>query len=210
MAKQLGFYFDASACNGCKACMVACKSKNNLPVGINYRRVYQYGGGTWVQHPDDATIMLPNNMFVYSISVACNHCETPTCRDVCPAAAITKREDGVVLVDPDKCIGCRYCEWACPYGAPRFDEAKGVMTKCTACEDLLAQGQKPACVDACVMRALDFGDLNELRLRYGGVDAIEPLPEAAYTQPSLVITPHPSAQLSGEGTGAILMLEEEL
>jgi anaerobic dimethyl sulfoxide reductase subunit B len=207
MAKQLGFYFDASACNGCKACMVACKSKNNLPVGINFRRVYQYGGGTWVQHPDDATIMLPNNMFVYSISVACNHCETPTCRDVCPAAAITKREDGVVLVDPDKCIGCRYCEWACPYGAPQFSEETGTMSKCDFCADLLDKGEQPFCTSACVMRALEFGDINELRAKYGDQASIEPLPPQSITDPALVVTPHKHAQVSGTGTGRILELE---
>lgn len=209
MAKQLGFYFDATACNGCKACMVACKSKNSLPVGINYRRVYQYGGGTWVQYPGDATIMLPSNMFAYSISVACNHCENPVCRDVCPAKAITKRsEDGVVLVDGEKCIGCRYCEWACPYGAPQFSEETGIMSKCDFCADLLDKGEQPFCTSACVMRALEFGDINELRARYGDQASIEPLPPQSITDPALVITPHKHAQVSGTGTGRLLELEE--
>ena len=208
MAKQLGFYFDATACNGCKACMVACKSKNNLPVGINYRRVYQYGGGTWVQYSGDATIMQPSNVFAYPLSISCNHCETPACRDVCPAKAITKRaEDGIVQVDADKCIGCRYCEWTCPYGGPQFSEETGTMSKCDFCADLLDQGEQPFCTSACVMRALEFGDINELRARYGSEASIEPLPPQSITSPALVITPHRNAQASGSGTGRILELE---
>jgi anaerobic dimethyl sulfoxide reductase subunit B len=208
MAKQLGFYFDASACNGCKACMVACKSKNALPVDINYRKVYQYGGGTWMQHPAHPDIMLPNNIFAYPLSVACNHCEKPLCLYACPAKAITKRSDGVVLIDQDKCIGCRYCEWACPYGSPQFNEETGVMQKCDFCADLLDKGEEPFCTSACVMRALEFGDINELRAKYGNEASIEPLPSAEVTKPALVITPHRHAQVSGTGTGRILELEE--
>ena len=115
-----------------------------------------------------------------------------------------------MLIDANKCIGCRYCQWACPYGAPRFDSDAGVMTKCTFCEDLLAKGGNPACVDACVMRVLDFGPLDELRAKYGNVDAIEPLPDSQLTKPALVITPHKHAQLSGTGTGEMQILEEAL
>jgi anaerobic dimethyl sulfoxide reductase subunit B (iron-sulfur subunit) len=209
MAQQLGFYLNASACNGCKACAIACKSKNNLPVGINWRRVYQYAGGGWVPDPDNPTLVKPNNIFSYAVSVACMHCQDAKCVEICPAGAMTKNADGIVTIDADKCIGCRYCEWACPYGAPQFNETAGVMTKCNACADLVAQGQKPACVDACVMRALDFGELSELRARHGVVDAIEPLPAAGFTRPSLVITPHRHAQPSGTGTGHIVQLIEE-
>ena len=206
MAKQLGFYFDQSACMGCKTCQIACKDKNDLPLGVTWRKVYQYGGGSWVPQ---GNLMVPNNPFVYSLSTACNHCENPACVNVCPAGAITKRADGVVLINQDQCVGCRYCEWACPYGAPQFNEAKGVMSKCTFCEDLLAKGENPACVDACPMRALDYGDIGELRAKYGTLAAIEPLPVASITQPHLVITPHRHAQESGEGTGKILDLVQE-
>ncbi len=161
MTKQMAFYFDASACNGCKACVVACKSKNQLPVGINWRRVTEYGGGSWIPDPEDPKRLQPNNIFAYSVSISCNHCENPICMESCPTAAISKRDDGVVLIDDSKCIGCRYCEWACPYGAPQFDAAAGVMTKCNFCEDLLAEGESPYCVSACVMRALDYGELSE-------------------------------------------------
>lgn len=209
MANQKAFYFNASACNGCKACVIACKSENNLPVGINWRRVYQYGGGTWIPSPSDRTLMVPSGLFVYAVSIACMHCQIPLCADVCPASAITKRADGVVLIDTDKCIGCRYCEWACPYGAPQFNAEAGVMTKCDFCFDLLDEGDVPFCTAACVMRALEFGELSEMRAEYGFVDAIEPLPDSEVTKPAVVITPHRDSQLSGQGTGSILVLEEE-
>lgn len=210
MAKQMAFYFDASACNGCKACVVACKSKNALPVRINWRRVTEYGGGGWVPDPDEPKRMLPNNIFAYAVSISCNHCEKPICVESCPTGAMFKREeDGVVLIDESKCIGCRYCEWACPYNGPQFDAEAGVMTKCNFCEDLLAVGETPFCVAACVMRALDYGDAEELRAKYGTVSAIEPLPTADLTEPSLVIKPHRHAHMSGEGTGHIIATAEE-
>ena len=207
MAKQLGFYFDSTACIGCKTCQVSCKDKNNLPLDVKWRRVIEYAGGSWVPQ---GKFMTPNNIFGYYVSVACNHCEKPACVEVCPTAAMTKRADGVVVVNSEQCVGCRYCEWACPYGAPQFNEAKGVITKCNACEDLVAQGQNPVCVDACPMRALEFGDIAELRAKHGNVNAIEPLPVANLTNPALVITPHQNSQPSGKGTGQIYNLVEEL
>jgi anaerobic dimethyl sulfoxide reductase subunit B (iron-sulfur subunit) len=137
------------------------------------------------------------------------HCADPICMKNCPADAISKRDDGVVLIDQSKCIGCRYCEWACPYGAVHFDESKGVMTKCTMCADLLDKGENPACVDACVMRAIEIGDLEELQAKYGTLNEIEPLPSASYTHPSIVITPHKNSQATGTGTGKISNLPEE-
>lgn len=210
MAKQLGFYFNASACTACKACQLACQDKNNLPAAMRWRRVVQYGGGGWVADPQNPGLMLPNNVFAYSISSACYHCIDPLCAEVCPAGAITKKDNGLVLISQEQCIGCRYCEWACPYGAPTFDEKRAVMSKCTGCDDLVAQGQNPACVDACVMRAIEFGDLEQLRAKYGNVNAIEPLPEATHTNPSLVITPHKHSQAVGKGTGKITSLPEEV
>lgn len=207
MAKQLGFYFDASACSGCKACQVACQDKNDLPHNVTWRRVFHYGGGSWIP---DGDVMAPNDVYAYSVSTACMHCEEPICVEVCPAAAVSKRVDGVVLIDQSKCIGCRYCEWACPYGGLRFREDLGVMSKCTFCQDLLAQGESPACVSACVMRALDFGELDDLRAKYGAVNGIEPLPEASFTKAAVVITPHKDAQMSGTGTGKILNVSEEV
>ena len=122
MTKQMAFYFDASACNGCKACVVACKSKNNLPVGINWRRVTEYGGGSWIPDPEDPDadaaqqyLCLRDLDFVQSLRKA--RSAWKSARPARSARAMT----GLCPIDQSKCIGCRYCEWACPYGAPQFD-----------------------------------------------------------------------------------------
>ncbi|MDZ7844401.1 MAG: DMSO/selenate family reductase complex B subunit [Anaerolineales bacterium] len=204
MVKQYAFYFDASACIGCKTCQIACKDKKNNTPGVNFRRVVEYGDGGWVPHPVHKELLMPSNFFAYYVSSACMHCEEPICVEVCPTGAMHKREDGVVLVDESKCVGCRLCEQACPYGAPQFNEESGVMTKCDLCIDFLEAGLQPACVASCPQRALDIGELEELKKKYGDVNAIEPLPDGQYTKPAIVITPHPDSQKSGEGTGKIL------
>lgn len=210
MTKQMAFYFNASVCANCKACQVACQDTNGLPADLRWRRVLQYGGGGWMPHPEHEGVMVPANLFTYSMSVSCMHCENPLCLESCPVGAIVKRDNGVVVINEEDCIGCRYCEWACPYGAPQFNEEQQRMSKCNFCEDLLAEGKNPACVDACVMRALDYGELEELRAKYGDLDAIEPLPSSDITSPALVVTPHKDSQPSGNGTGKIMNLEEEL
>lgn len=204
MSTKLGFYFDQSVCTGCKACQIACKDKHDLPIGVKWRRVVEYTGGSW---QEDGDTMVPN-VFTYYTSIACNHCEDPICVKVCPTTAMHKREDGTVAVDPDKCVGCRYCEWACPYSAPQYNPELGHMTKCDLCADYRSEGRNPACVEACPSRALDWGPIEELRERYGDVDAVEPLPDPSITRPHLVITPHRDAQPTGTGTGAIANPDE--
>ena len=200
MLKQMAFHVDTSACVNCRACQIVCKDKNNLPVGVTWRRVIQYEGGSWVARNEG---LVPDGIFTYSLSISCMHCAKPKCLEACPAGAIVKRSDGVVLIDPKKCVGSRLCEAACPYGAPQFSAEKGITTKCDFCQDLLAKGQNPACIDACPMRALHAGPLDELLARYGPANAIEPLP-LPQTGPSLVITPHRHAPPSGKGTGRVI------
>jgi anaerobic dimethyl sulfoxide reductase subunit B (iron-sulfur subunit) len=206
MAKQYAFYFNAGQCINCKACQSACDDKNDLPAGTIWRHVWQYSGGGWVEQDN---VLVPNLVYSYSVSTACMHCLKPICLDVCPTEAIYKRDDGIVLIDDQRCIGCRYCQWACPYAAPAFREDLGVMTKCTFCEDLLAQGENPACVDACVMRCLDYGELEELRARYGDLAEMAPLPTADITDPAFVLTPSRNAQPITGGSGRIINLPEE-
>lgn len=206
MAKQLGFYFDQSRCTGCKACQIACKDKNDLPDGVMWRRVAEYTGGTWRHDAKEDTYVA--DVFTYYTSYSCNHCEDPICVEVCPTTAMHKGEHGIVTVDPTVCIGCKYCAMACPYSAPQFNEEKKVMTKCDFCIERVNEGGTPACVAACPTRALGFGEIDELRAEYGEDAAIEPLPSADITKPNLVITPHPKAQVSGQGTGRIGNPEE--
>jgi len=100
---------------------------------------------------------------VVHLSIACNHCADAPCMAACPALAYAKDpESGIVSLDADRCIGCRYCSWACPYDAPRFDQERGVMTKCTFCSHRQAEGLRPACVEQCPTGALGFGDLASL------------------------------------------------
>ncbi len=199
------FTFDSSACSGCKACQEACKDKNNLPVGVMWRRVIEVSGGGWVQ-AGDAWI---NNVFAYNLSIACNHCEHPKCAGVCPTDAYIHRADGIVYIDPDKCMGCGYCSWACPYNAPRFNPELGQMSKCNFCFDNIDAGFPPSCVAACPMRVLNFVELDDGRLTVDRghqpstvhgqwselweLPASEhpfPLPNNSRTEPHLVVKPH--------------------
>ncbi|MGG0715994.1 DMSO/selenate family reductase complex B subunit [Robertmurraya massiliosenegalensis] len=188
---QLGFYINNEYCTGCKACVVACKDKNDLEVGVNYRRVYEHSEGDYVER-DEAFIQNVQSFFT---SISCNHCENPKCVENCPTGAMHKREeDGVVLVDHEKCIGCKYCMWNCPYGAPQYNEVIGKMTKCNFCIDLIEVGENPVCVGSCPMRALDYGPIEELREKYGDVSNIKGLPDASITNPSIVIGAHRNAK----------------
>lgn len=197
---QLGFFVDVAKCTGCKTCQVACKDKNDLEVGRNFRRVAEYAGGEWKEKNGAWT----QNVFAYYTSISCNECAEPACAKVCPTGAHAKRADnGLVLIDQAKCIACRRCETACPYGAPQFDAKANKMTKCDACVDRLAKNQQPACVDACPQRALEFGDIAALRAKHGAVAAIAPLPTAKATKPSLVIHPPRTARAVGDKSGSV-------
>ncbi len=204
--KQLGFFFDASACSGCKTCQVACKDKHNSPLAVRWRRVYEVCGGGW-QRKGAAWVQ---DISAYHVSMACNHCKEPICLDACPNKAIVKKENGVVLIDYDRCMGCRYCEWTCPYGALQFDNKQKVMTKCSFCADYLEESKPPSCVSACPMRALDFGELEELEKRHGNNREDFPLPKEHYTNPALVVKPHKHAHKSGSKAVNIINKEEVL
>ncbi len=195
------FVLDASACSGCKACQVACKDKNGLPLGILWRRVVEVSGGGWKQEGSAWT----STLFAYNLSLSCNHCMHPKCAGVCPVNAYAVRNDGIVVLDSSKCVGCGYCAWACPYDAPQYDRAAGYMTKCNFCYEELQQGLPPACVAACPLRVLDYVDVGDgAALPNGRVALWEapaeahpyPLPADSRTQPHLAIKPHTGMQSS--------------
>jgi anaerobic dimethyl sulfoxide reductase subunit B (iron-sulfur subunit) len=198
------FYFDSSSCSGCKACQDACKDKNNLPLGVLWRRVYEVTGGEWTQTGEAWT----NTIFSYNLSIACNHCVHPKCAGVCPVNAYEVRPDGIVLINTQICIGCGYCAWACPYDAPQIDKITGSMTKCNLCYDNLDAGLLPACVAACPMRCLDLLEISDQRIERMGLVLWQlpgekhpfPLPKFSRTEPHLVIKPHPGLKQVGEGT----------
>jgi DMSO reductase iron-sulfur subunit len=147
MAKQYGFYFDAERCVQCRTCEVACKSVRNIEPEIKWRRVIDIWDGVY---PDDTRAYF---------SLACMHCGKPACIEVCPTGAISKRsEDGIVIVDRNKCNGCQDCLPACPYGVPQFGD-NGIMQKCDFCVQI---NMEPACAVSCPTEALSFGNLDKL------------------------------------------------
>jgi anaerobic dimethyl sulfoxide reductase subunit B (iron-sulfur subunit) len=210
------FTFDSSACSGCKACQEACKDKNHLPVGVLWRRVVEVSGGGWhrvgggsfagISESDESWRPAPtvweNTVFAYNLSIACNHCVHPKCAGVCPTDAYVHRADGIVYIDPTKCMGCGYCSWACPYNAPRYNPELGQMSKCNFCFDNIDAGLPPSCVAACPMRVLNFVSLTPTPLPQGegqGVRALWeipasehpfPLPNNSRTEPHLAVKPH--------------------
>ncbi|MGD0611748.1 MAG: DmsC/YnfH family molybdoenzyme membrane anchor subunit [Anaerolineales bacterium] len=190
MTGPYAFIFDSSACTGCKACQAACKDKNHLPLGVLWRRVYEISGGGWMQKEGAWT----STVFAYHLSMACNHCVHPKCAGVCPVDAFTVRPDGIVLIDAGRCIGCKYCSWACPYGALQFDRFQGIMTKCDLCFDNLDAGIPPACVAACPMRVLDLADPAESEKRAVPYQAVYPMPRNSRTEPRYFVKPHPAAK----------------
>ncbi len=203
--KQYAFYINSSACSGCKTCQVACKDKNDLKPGINWRRVYDIQGGGW-KSKNGAFVSTP---FAYNLSISCLNCETPKCVNACPTRAIYENENGIVVIDHDLCMGCRYCEWVCPYGAPQFDPDLKMMTKCNMCEDYILAGQKPSCVDSCPMRALDFGPYDKLTEKYGTLAQVFPLPDPGFTGPGLIIKAHKDA-VKATGESATVNFREDL
>ncbi|MGD9264418.1 MAG: dimethylsulfoxide reductase subunit B [Lysobacterales bacterium] len=184
---RLAFHFDSAACSGCKACLVACKDKNDLPVGQLWRRVYEIAGGGWQKRG----AAWEQDVFAYNLSISCNHCEDPPCVANCPTGALAKRGDGIVTLDQNRCVGCKYCAWSCPYGAPQFNPDRRVMGKCDLCADYVDAGKNPSCVDACPMRALDFGDYDELLERHGEPENVYPQPDDSFTRPSICVRAHP-------------------
>lgn len=183
------FVVNSDACSGCKACQVACKDKHDLPAGVHWRRVYEVTAGGW-QKKGAAWV---SSVAAYYLSVSCLHCEDLVCGANCQPEAIWRRDDGIVLIDDSRCTRCRKCEADCPYGALRYDALANTVTKCHFCFDELDHGRPTACVAACPNRALDFGDLPEMRKKYGEVNRVFPLADPALSRPSLIVVPHRAA-----------------
>ncbi len=170
---QIAFLVDATKCINCKTCEVACKDVNDAAVGQRLRKVRTFEGGDFPE------------VFAYNLSMACNHCEDPACVKGCPARAYSKRpQDGIVVHDRERCIGCRYCTWLCPYGAPQYDADEGRVRKCNLCVEEIDAGNEPVCVSSCPMRAIEVGLLAEIAERPGATIELRELPSPELTRPA--------------------------
>jgi Fe-S-cluster-containing dehydrogenase component len=155
MIEKYGMIIDDESCWGCKTCMVACKQELDVPEGVSLIVVSEDGpkevAGKWV--------------FSFHVKV-CRHCDDPPCADACPEKAITKRKDGIVVLDDVTCIGCRDCMGACPYEAIDFNPEKAIAQKCNLCHHRVDRGLIPACADnVCLAHCIHFGDSEEIRKR---------------------------------------------
>jgi Fe-S-cluster-containing dehydrogenase component len=144
-----GFVLDLHRCVGCGACVLACRIENRRLSSAPWRRVIPLN---LTRRPGGPT---------YFFSVACHHCESPACLAGCPARAFEQRADGIVVHHEDQCLGCRYCEMTCPFGAPQFDADRGVISKCHFCVTRADRGLPPACVAACPTAALQTTEAAE-------------------------------------------------
>ncbi len=176
-----GLLYDSTLCVGCKACVAACKRANDMPVDISPDQ-RAWNQGTWdtakglsgktlnvikaYQNGSADVKDREENGFAF-VKRQCLHCVDPSCVSCCPVSAMIKdKETGIVRNDPDRCIGCRYCVYACPFEVPKFqfDGAFGRIRKCELCRHRLAEGELPGCVESCPTGATLFGRVEDLRL----------------------------------------------
>jgi len=186
-----GFLLDLERCVGCGACVLACRIENDLPEGVSWRRILPFNLPRSPRGP------------TFHFTLACHHCADPPCARGCPSGALKKGADGVVLLREDLCLGCRYCEMACPFGAPSYDSARSVMTKCHLCVHRQEEGRDPACVAACPTRALRFfrGE-DGWPTSFGPPEEVPGFLDPGKARPNLAMAP-PRHGVRGERFGAL-------
>lgn len=136
---------DIDKCIGCYSCEAACKQENDLPLGVRWQRVVTIGPRT-----------VEGELHMDFVPSMCLHCNDPLCAHFCPANAIAKRNDDVVILDEKKCTGCKFCFYACPYGMMEFDPEKNIAGKCNLCASRVEYGLEPSCVQNCIGGSLQF------------------------------------------------------
>jgi molybdopterin-containing oxidoreductase family iron-sulfur binding subunit len=177
--KRFAMVIDLKKClakEDCKLCIDACHKTHNVPDFGNVKDEIKWIWKEEYEHafPNKENYYLKEDLKHSKVPLLCNHCDNPPCTKVCPTKATWKRDDGIVMMDWHRCIGCRYCMAACPYGSRSFNwrdprthidelsndfptRTKGVVEKCTFCNERIAKNLLPACVEACTEKALFFG-----------------------------------------------------
>lgn len=172
---RAGMVVDLERCIGCHACSVSCKTEHGVPLGGFRTRV------RWLERPDQPTMAF--------LPLLCMQCQDAPCLDACPTEALSKAEDGRVVIDEERCCGNKACIAACPYGAIYLDPQTDVADKCDFCTHRTEVGLDPACVNACPTTALRFGDLDDPDdpvARYAAEREAQPFKEDAGTRPSVL------------------------
>lgn len=175
--EQYAFYVDLDKCTGCKACVSACHSLNGLEEGETWRDVGTIHGGD-----------TSGASYTQTVTTACHHCADPGCLNGCPVLAYEKDpETGIVRHLDDQCIGCQYCVLKCPYDVPKYSKRLGIVRKCDMCHNRLAEGEAPACVQACPTEAIRITIVDESEVASRSTTEREFLPAApdpSYTRPT--------------------------
>jgi len=166
-ADAVGLLYDATLCIGCKTCMVACNDANNLPADTSSSPAALYHAPVDLGARAKTVIKLyadADGMTRSYVKTQCMHCVDPACASACMLGSLQKREFGIVTYDADLCVGCRYCEVACPFGVPKFQwsSATPKIVKCELCNHRLAEGKEPACTEVCPRHAVIFGKRSDL------------------------------------------------
>ncbi len=159
----VGLLYDATKCIGCKTCMVACQDANGLPRDTRLDPLYDAPTDLNDQAKTVIKLFQDGDRRSY-VKAQCMHCIDPACVNACMLGALQKREHGAVTWDPSRCIGCRYCQIACPFDVPKFQWSSAAprIVKCELCHDRLAEGKQPACTEVCPAKAVIYGPRTEL------------------------------------------------
>jgi formate dehydrogenase iron-sulfur subunit len=226
VSARMGFFTDTSVCIGCKACEVACKEWNDVPVSIDgfsgksYDNSTDLGADRWrhvkfveEKRPAGLPTAVSSGVGTYQegdglrwlmASDVCKHCTDAACLEVCPTGALFRTEYGTVVVQEDVCNGCGYCVPACPFGVLEKREDDGRVWKCTLCYDRLGEGMEPACAQACPTNSIQYGELGDLRER--GEQRLARLREAGQDEARLYLADDDDGV--GGGGAFFLLLDE--
>ena len=170
---QKVFFIDVAKCSGCYNCQLACKDEHCDNEWLPYAKKQPITGQFWTKVTEHVEGSIPK-VKIHYIPEICGHCENPACLSACKSNAIYKRDDGLVIIDPIKCTGCKACESACPYGSIYFNSELNIAQKCTGCAHLIDEGKAPRCVSVCPTEAFIYEDEEKIKDKLEGAICLKP------------------------------------